>query len=954
MTPCDAKLDCLNTDLDERFCVGNLESCNLLCNTDKCLDESFCGGHYYGVQCKYREYATANQICDGKNDCIDGADEVNCSTENVTTCYNLESNTTVPLFNFTRCSARLGRDTIHVKLVQFCEDFADQTNCSDPERVGVVCQVHGYNTTIAKQIICLNSDLFSSPASPVPQLCDDGLDKACVQISLSCFVHKHFMCDGHADCQDLSDETNDQCHVMAFKRCSRRYVETEVKGNISFPLQWIGDGVYDCMDGEDEAADWPTCGYGVTARYASYGSLCMEVYLCDNTNHKFIEFSSLCDKKESCQNENEICYLSREAIKPIAKAVRDQAKRVRILHCLDGLKDVEFLKNSTCSLTVFRNWKGTFGQNKTQEVIVPSTMNDCRHVYGEYYVFLSCLGRCSDSSCPLTREILWNSCSRQFENKKIYTKASDGRLTFLVRDQRTGELGIDVFLCKNNKCVTYDKVCNLVNDCGDSSDELLCTNHFQCETSKEYLAVTQKCDDVIHCTDMSDECNDACGQSIINGYVLKIVAWLTGISSIILNCMSLFKNIVTISKCTSEAALLNNGLIACVCLGDLLMGLYLSVIAAFDSYHGASYCRKHLDWISSDTCAALGVISTTASQLSLFSMAVLALLRISGIRNDFVVPKSVSRRSVMKLASMVLLIVVVSLGISLVPLMRWLEDTFVNGIRFDASNTLFHGCPNKEVLRAILDEYYGRIMAVYLKWTKIMDLIRSMFSNDYNGILYKQQSFYGNDAVCLFKYFVTNDDPQGIFVFILLCFNFSCFVIIGLSYGAMVAKTRKSADIVQATKNADNAAKKPKKVAKLERITIWIIFTDFVCWVPFIVVCCFHYLDIVNATALYSFFSILVLPINSVINPLIYDTSLRTKILSPFGKIKEGVMKLWLLLKHWRNRGTNSSEAVAREGIELQEIKPTSKQVTPGTVDTPKENEEVREKDEEGIAIDRL
>ena len=54
------------------------------------------------------------------------------------------------------------------------------------------------------------------------------------------------------------------------------------------------------------------------------------------------------------------------------------------------------------------------------------------------------------------------------------------------------------------------------------------------------------------------------------------------------------------------------------------------------------------------------------------------------------------------------------------------------------------------------------------------------------------------------------------------------------------------------------------------RIAI-IITTDFCCWVPFIITCFLHYLEVVDATPWYGIFSMIILPINSVINPFLYD-----------------------------------------------------------------------------------
>ena len=59
--------------------------------------------------------------------------------------------------------------------------------------------------------------------------------------------------------------------------------------------------------------------------------------------------------------------------------------------------------------------------------------------------------------------------------------------------------------------------------------------------------------------------------------------------------------------------------------------------------------------------------------------------------------------------------------------------------------------------------YYGRIkIDGKFTWNRINSLIDEMFTSDYeNGELdWKKIHFYGNDGVCLFKYFVDKSDPQ--------------------------------------------------------------------------------------------------------------------------------------------------------------------------------------------------
>ena len=169
---------------------------------------------------------------------------------------------------------------------------------------------------------------------------------------------------------------------------------------------------------------------------------------------------------------------------------------------------------------------------------------------------------------------------------------------------------------------------------------------------------------------------------------------------------------------------------------------------------------------------------------------------------------------------------------------------------------------------AVFDEYYGRLRSKDLSWKNIDRLAVGMFSEEYDGISRSQVHFYGNAAVCLFKYFVTPDDPQRILTWCMLCLNIICFSVITIAYVIIHFISTKSSH-----QFAKTAAQKQlrNRQRRLQRKILLIIGTDFCCWVPFIVMCCLHSLELVDASPYYSLFSIVLLPINSVINPLLYD-----------------------------------------------------------------------------------
>ena len=918
---CGADNGCLNpVEIDQSSCpikTGDLR-CDMVCDSRDCEDESFCNGLSYGLWCdNHTTYTPPPLICDGYVHCKDEMDEIVCNIDTTTfnTCrlenyIEFDDNISIPLFNFTRCRPLTHYEQEYLGLVfHYCEDYLDQTNCTDKTRVGLYCPIQGFLSTVSKEVVCSTAKKYTSDLKArIPSICDDNLEKTCISASYSCNVHKHQLCDGQSDCQDNGDEKNFYCQHLTDQHCVRRFVHAGSRRNAKFPIpmDWVHDGVLDCLNGEDESESWPTCGRGRTLRYKDdFNSSCSEVFLCAGSE-EFIVFSRLCDRAGSCGNENQICEKSRDQPATLQHAFRADINGVAILlYCHKGLRSILELKSESCVRQDFiHSERKIFGKNQSLSIWLPKTERDCGFFYGESYVFLSCSQMCRNSHCPLgsVKRINFDSCSGQFAKATVFSADDLGNLALLLRSPKTRFLSNDIFFCENNqKCLTLDKVCNLVDDCGDGSDEKLCDNHFQCEASKEYIPLNQKCDQVLHCQDFSDECNESCGKTIIGGSIgLKFMAWLIGILAIVLNLYALVKNLTDIITCRSEAAFITNGLIILISSGDFLVGLYLVLLAFFDAYHGSKHCEMQTEWLTSISCVSLGIVNFLGSEISLFSMTVLSAFRALGsVKNSFSVPKDRTGRSVAKLVSIVFFIFAICFVISFLPMLKFYEDYFMNGIRYESSNTLFIGCPGKERHLSILGKYFGRMsLSGQFSWSQINGMIASMFSNDYGGIQKQMLSFYGNHPVCVFKYFVRINDPQKYFSLVVLSVNCLCFVAITICYVAIACASNNSSKRLKANsenKTQNSAAETAN--ARLQRVVHMMILTDFLCWIPFVITCWLHFLSVIDGSPWYPTFSILVLPINCVVNPLLYDKSITGTIDSIFVRLKTKIASINLLEK---------------------------------------------------------
>ena len=893
-----AKIGCPEVEKEEN---SILTICNNICEMENCEDENECNGYRYGLRCHgWNTYVEPTAICDGIFSCViaglSKSEEELCKPaidSNFPSCTSIKYGSFValpflrPIFNFTRCAAVLFHPTattvvgstgigsifkrtnsssgFYVK--PYCLNYMDQTNCSDPDKVAVRCHIQGYGlSSVSKMMVC--GELRKG-------LCENKMDLQCIEASVDCSCHKHQLCDGVEDCGDGSDEDMAECLSMTEERCYRNYRH---EGALSIPTSWLGDGLDDCLGGIDENYTyWPTCGFLATTRFATKRNPnCQDVFLCRSYESvRFIELPQLCDGLETCGNENNICKMSRG--KARVTTTINTAETFKIIsYCVKGLHNIEH-QQSYCISKDFNVFNETiYGVYSRMQVIYPDMLYNCNHLYGEVYLYLSCLGRCLHSTkCPIRSSIKYNDCKDQFKDR-VYTLVNNNHLTFVSK--KSGKYTNDYFPCANNLCVEYSKVCDLVDNCGDGSDELNCTNHFECGGA--FIPITQKCDGAANCEDWSDECNEQCGKQVINGLPQKIAAFGIGILAIIFNIIVMIENGANLKECKSRPMLANKIMIMVISIGDFLTGQYLFSLAIVDYTYGANYCKGQLKWLSSTYCSALGVISTIGSQISVVSLAILSICRVCGIKNSMVGSNSGLRMSftniLVQFVVMIFPVIIVILLIALAPLLPYFEDLFVNGLTYDTDMKLFIERAGKNRHFDVIQRYFGRAKRQPLKWSLIISLMRTMFSNDYGNLDGKvgRVDFYGNDGVCLFKYFVHKSDPQRRFSSTILLINILCFAIVAISYIFINIKTIKDSSILAKGKTPTSKMVR-RRNQKLQRKIAAIIGTNFVCWIPFVIVSGLHYFGVIDASAQYSLFSIVILPINSVINPFIYSARLK-------------------------------------------------------------------------------
>ena len=751
-------------------------------------------------------------------------------------------------------------------------------------------------SSVSKYMVCYDYDVKLEQSVT---LCDDDIQNKCIHPSTrDCRVHKHLLCNGIADCSDGSDETHHMCEVTTVEiyfQCRRRFQPKT--GETRIPLSWIMDNVTDCMNGEDENSSlWRVCPGNVISP-ADYS--CNAGFLCPGVYNTSVFLGHLCNEIESCgdNTENEVCRIARD-FPSINKTADISSDLIRNVCNSDVCDKKEFIKP----------W-GSVLETKI-ELFVPKRKVNCSELFGEFYLYLSCMELCLEAniSCPLNGEnriLKYDSCPGQYTDRAYsYTLGNDSFLTF-VNKSDSGNYHQNFYQCSNKNCVEYRQVCDLVDDCGDMSDEINCANHMICEDTKDstrhqFISLSQKCDGIYDCFDLSDECNESCSRQILGNWKIKCVCWLMGILAVVFNCCSLFHGLSSIRTCHTAGLVMSKVLLSLIALGDFLMGLYLMILSVYDSLIlRESYCKEQTEWLTGVPCLVLGVISTVGSQVSLFSMTVFSFIRMYGLLyRSMRISGPVNKKSVVKVLFLASAILISSLAVALIPLVPSLEDYFVQGMYYDPSNKLFIGFPTKSRHIDVLKTYYNQSkenqISSDISWKEIGVKVNGIFGQDQKNLVGKPVHFYGNDGVCLFKYFVRTDDARrsrqspgsGVemndpVVWTMLIVNLICFIIMTYCYIRIIRNTRQS---TQTSGQCDNPQRLKENGAMEKRIMV-IIGTDFMCWVPFIFISGIHILGVINASSWYTSFAMTVLPLNSVINPLIYDKTIGEFIMRNFSRL---------------------------------------------------------------------
>ncbi|XP_022085860.1 G-protein coupled receptor GRL101-like [Acanthaster planci] len=260
---------------------------------------------------------------------------------------------------------------------------------------------------------------------------------------------------------------------------------------------------------------------------------------------------------------------------------------------------------------------------------------------------------------------------------------------------------------------------------------------------------------------------------------------------------------------------------------DLLMGLYLLIIASADLHFGEDFYMQMASWRSSLTCKFAGVIGLVSSEASVFLVTLISIDRFLGV----VFPFSHFRMSSRSMAKVLLGLWLLALALS------------VTASALSATNDDFY-----ELSNVCLG------LPLSTKPTNITT--KSQMSNSIMGnVRVEEVDASGNKPAYLFP------------IVLFLGINLVSFLIVFLCYLGIFVSARAS------SKQSARLADKSEEIRLAIKMGL-IVGTDFCCWVPVIIMGILSQSGVVEIEqTMYAWAVIFILPINSSLNPWLYTLS---------------------------------------------------------------------------------
>ena len=361
--------------------------------------------------------------------------------------------------------------------------------------------------------------------------------------------------------------------------------------------------------------------------------------------------------------------------------------------------------------------------------------------------------------------------------------------------------------------------------------------------------------------------------------ILGVISLIGNITVIFIEVRALIqKHSVAKEKTVFRVLVLN------LSISDLLMGFYTT------SFTIALQLLKSIE--IPELCNFFGVISVLSSEISVTVLVLICVYRWVGI----VYPYKTIRLKVLK--TVIVIMWIIWLIVASIPTLSvdLIGFAFTEGIQFSDErkhHIIFHKALElfEHISSGLSSNNVSQVIPVLSKLVEYnnRDLLHTLLNH--SGILqyndFNYLGYYAYYYSCSLRAFIITPFSDQYYALLILLYNFLAFIFISVACVVIYKDAAKNAKIVEQNGLTVNEQKLSENNEILRRL-LFIIVTDFLCWIPICVTAFYFYLENsyhsfrkssehkncnINFSTLVdmSFAVLALMPINSVINPYLYS-----------------------------------------------------------------------------------